>query len=157
LTSFLLREIVVAMKDCLPTILAASVLSLMACGSSTPSDGDAGLDVRGTEVAVSDAATSPFTIQVSTNPDPLRIGTKTSFQVTITGADGKPVVGATVEVTWLMTTMPDMGGMAVVTEKGNGVYLAEQMDFSMEGPWKVTVTVNAAGQKVSKVFEYELL
>jgi hypothetical protein len=55
-----------------------------------------------------------------------------------------------------MTTMPDMGGMAVVTEKGNGVYLAEQMDFSMEGSWKVTVTVNAAGQTFSKVFTYEL-
>jgi hypothetical protein len=151
------------MIDRVRTFLAVSVLSLMACGSSTPSDGDAGLDVRrGADVAVSDAvatdaASSTFTIRVSTNPDPLRIGTSTSFQLTITGADGKAVVGAAVDVTWLMTTMPDMGGMAVVTEKSNGVYLAEQMDFSMQGSWKVTVTVNAAGRTFSKVFTYELL
>jgi hypothetical protein len=156
------RAIVEPMIDAMRTLLAAAVLTLMACGSSTSSDGDAGRDVRrgadggGSGAVATDAALSAITIRVSTNPDPLRIGTSTTFHLTITGADGKPVVGATVDVTWFMTTMPDMGGTAVVTEQGNGVYLAQPMDFSMEGSWKVTVTVNVAGQNFSKVFTYEL-
>jgi hypothetical protein len=156
LTHSLIKEIVVAMIDRVRNLLAASVLSLMACGSSTPSDGGAGLDARrGADVAVSDAAPSAFTIRVSTDPDPPRIGPNTSFQLTIAGADGKAVVGATVDVTWLMPTMPDMGGTATVTEQGNGVYLADGVSFSMEGSWKVTVVVNAAGQKLSKDLTYD--
>jgi hypothetical protein len=49
------------------------------------------------------------TIEFHANPDPLKAGEDNSFQVRITGSDGKSVTDANVTLTLTMPAMPSMG------------------------------------------------
>jgi len=74
--------------------------------------------------------------------------------ISVTDAQGKPVAGATITTSVAMTSM-DMGtSHPAVAEKGAGQYAAT-VNFSMAGPWLVTVKVAAPGQKVqTKAFDF---
>ena len=76
------------------------------------------------------------------------------LDITLADAQGKPVVGATITTSVAMTSM-DMGTThPAVTEKGAGKY-AVTVNFSMAGPWRVTVKVTAPSQKPqSKAFDF---
>ena len=66
--------------------------------------------------------------------------------ISVTDAQGKPVAGATITTTVAMTSM-DMGtSHPAVAEKGAGQYAAT-VNFSMAGPWRVTVKVTPPGLK----------
>ena len=65
-------------------------------------------------------------IDFSTDPSPPRKGANI-VRVKLTSADGKPVAGAQVTVTFFMPAMPAMGmaamhAVATLTDKGNGIY-----------------------------------
>jgi len=77
-----------------------------------------------------------------------------ALTISVTDAQGKPVAGATITTTVAMTSM-DMGTThPTVAEKGAGQYAAT-VNFSMAGPWRVTVKVAAPGQKVqTKAFDF---
>lgn len=88
-------------------------------------------------------------IDFSTNPSPPRKGANT-LRVQLGGADGKPVTGAQVTVTFFMPAMPAMGmgaqrAVATLAEQGQGVY-SGSLQLAAGGTWQVTAAVARNGQ-----------
>lgn len=97
------------------------------------------------------AAKEQVHIDFNTEPSPARKGSNT-VRVKLTGADGKPVTGAQVKVTFYMPAMPAMGmaaahAVSTPAEKGQGNYEGP-LQLGSGGTWSVTVTVARNGQTV---------
>jgi Cu(I)/Ag(I) efflux system membrane fusion protein/cobalt-zinc-cadmium efflux system membrane fusion protein len=100
----------------------------------------------------SQEATQQLHIAFSTNPNPARKGSNL-IHVSLTDADGKPIVGAQPAVTFFMPAMPAMSmaaahATATLADKGNGIYEGPvQLDSG--GTWQVTVTVQRGNKTVA--------
>jgi nitrogen fixation protein FixH len=102
------------------------------------------------------AASAPTTgqeLNISFKSDPARPKTgDNKLEVSVTGADGKPVDDATVTAQFYMPAMPamnmpEMRNNVVLQAAGNGVYRGvEQLE--MAGTWNVTVNVVRNGEKI---------
>lgn len=115
-------------KLTLVPILAVLFVLLAACGqTATPAPDTSG----------------QVNITLSTSPAPAMMG-DVELILTVTGADGKPVDGATVDVSADHTDMTGMSMSGVATGQGSGRY-AIQTNFSMSGNWKLTVYVRKEG------------
>lgn len=87
-------------------------------------------------------------VELTTEPTPPRKGSNL-FRVKLTGANGAPVAGAQVNVTFFMAAMPAMGMAAMRTsvelaDKGNGMYEGKG-DLGSGGTWQVTITARQNG------------
>jgi hypothetical protein len=94
----------------------------------------------------STATTGGLDFALSLNPDPPRPGPSTLI-LQVQTAQGLPISGAQVRWAVDMTNMnmgPQGGQM---TDLGAGKYQT-RAQFSMGGPWRITVTVSQAGQAV---------
>jgi RND family efflux transporter MFP subunit len=103
----------------------------------------------GTAVSIN----AQVSIDYSSTPSPPRPGSNT-FRVKLTGADGAPVTGAQVTVTYFMAAMPAMGMAAMrtvstLTEKGGGMYEGPGQ-VQMGGTWQVTVLATKNGQTLAQ-------
>lgn len=88
----------------------------------------------------------------STPPTPHK-GANT-FRVKLTGADGTPITGAQVTVTFFMPAMPAMGmaamrNVATLSDKGAGVYEGPGQ-LQVGGSWQVTVVATKNGQTIAQ-------
>ncbi len=86
---------------------------------------------------------------LSSDPDPPHKGQNT-FRVKLSSADGKPISGAQVTVTFFMPAMPGMGmaemkTTATLNDKGNGMYEG-QGELGSGGTWQVTIVAQQNGQ-----------
>jgi len=102
--------------------------------------------------AAMNAPAQQIGIDLSTEPDPPRKGANV-VRIMLTGADGKPVTGAEVSVTFLTAAMPAMGmaamrDVATLANRGNGLYEGP-LQLQTEGTWQVTVTVQRGGQTIA--------
>jgi uncharacterized GH25 family protein len=79
------------------------------------------------------------TIFLSTDPNPLRLGTAT-FMIDVKDKSGKPVDNATVSFDINMTAMNMGTQQGNASPQGNGRYAASGR-MSMRGPWKVSTKV----------------
>ena len=116
-------------------IVLLSVL-LAACGSgsaASPAPQDPG---------------KPVNIEVATDPNPAAMG-DIELVLSITDSSGKPIEGATVDVTATHTDMTGMDTSGAATEQGGGKY-AINADFSMSGNWKLKVYVRKEGLDYSE-------
>jgi Cu(I)/Ag(I) efflux system membrane fusion protein/cobalt-zinc-cadmium efflux system membrane fusion protein len=91
-------------------------------------------------------------IELTTQPTPPRKGANT-VQVKLTGADGRPVTGAQVSVTFFMPAMPAMSMAAqhaatTLQDKGQGLYEGP-LALDSGGTWQVTVTAQRGAQIVA--------
>lgn len=82
-------------------------------------------------------------IDLSTTPSPPHKGAN-SVRVKLAGADGKPITGAQVNVTFYMPAMPAMGMAAIkkattLVDRGDGVYEAT-LELPSGGSYQVTIT-----------------
>ena len=98
------------------------------------------------------AASAQATIELTTEPSPPRKGSNL-FRVKLTAADGKPVTGAQVNVTFFMAAMPAMGMAAMrtsvdLTDRGGGVYEGKGT-LDSGGTWQVTLTAQQNGTKIA--------
>ena len=92
-------------------------------------------------------------IDYSSTPSPPHVGGNV-FRAKLTGADGAPVTGAQVTVTYFMAAMPAMGmaamrTVATLNEKGGGVYEGAGQ-VQMGGTWQVTVLATKNGQTLAQ-------
>ena len=90
--------------------------------------------------------------ELTTEPDPPRKGSNT-FRVKITDANGAPISGAEVSVTFSTPAMPAMGmaaerAAAALADKGNGVFEGPAQ-LPSGGTYQVTVTVQRGGQTLA--------
>jgi membrane fusion protein, copper/silver efflux system len=91
-------------------------------------------------------------VEISTDPAPPRKGSNT-IRAKLADANGAPISGAEVSVTFFMPAMPAMGmaGMrtpVTLSDKGNGLYEGSaQLDSG--GTWQVTIVAKKNGQIVA--------
>ena len=93
------------------------------------------------------------TLEYSSDPSTPRAGSN-NLRVKLTGADGAPITGAQVTVTFFMPAMPAMGmaamrSVATLSEKGGGIYEGPG-EVQMGGTWQVTVLATKAGQTIAQ-------
>ena len=103
--------------------------------------------------AAMNTPTAQITIDYSSTPSPPHAGSNV-FRAKLTGADGAPVSGAQVTVTYFMAAMPAMGmaamrTVATLNEKGGGVYEGPGQ-VQMGGTWQVTVLATKNGQTLGQ-------
>lgn len=88
-------------------------------------------------------------IDFSTQPAPARKGANI-VRIEATGADGKPLTGAQVNVVFFMPAMPAMGMAALRAETNLAERAAGTYDGTLQlnsgGTWNVTITVSRNGQ-----------
>jgi YtkA-like len=72
--------------------------------------------------------------------------------VTLTGADGKPIDGATVFMEQDMPAMPMNSNQPLGEPLGSGQYRITGV-FSMEGDWRLVIHANVAGQEYAATFD----
>jgi Cu(I)/Ag(I) efflux system membrane fusion protein/cobalt-zinc-cadmium efflux system membrane fusion protein len=89
------------------------------------------------------------TAELKNDPDPPHKG-KNTFRVKLTSADGKPIGGAQVTVTFFMAAMPAMGmaemrTVSTLDDKGNGTYEGRG-ELGSGGTWQVTVVARQNGR-----------
>lgn len=93
------------------------------------------------------------TLEYSSNPPTPRAGSN-NFRVKLTSADGAPITGAQVTVTFFMPAMPAMGmaamrNVATLSDKGGGLYEGPG-EVKMGGTWQVTVLATKGGQTIAQ-------
>ncbi len=87
---------------------------------------------------------APAKIEFHTDPDPIKAGEDNSFQVKVTGPDGKPVADANVTLTLIMPAMPAMGmaemksTIALPWVADHAMYMGKGQP-GMAGTWNVIV------------------
>lgn len=116
-----------------PILLAvASLATLVACNSDPQ------------PTSLGDGA--PVNITLRTEPDAPTMG-QVDLIVTLTDETGKPIDNAEVSLITSHKEMMgmDMGGQA--TAQGSGRYTVTA-DFTMSGPWLVTIEVRGVGAEV---------
>lgn len=90
--------------------------------------------------------------ELTTDPSPPARGSNT-FRVKLTGANGSPVSGAQVSVTFFMAAMPAMGMAAMKTavdlsDKGNGIYEGKG-ELDSGGTWQVSIVARQNGSVIA--------
>lgn len=90
----------------------------------------------------------PVNIKVDTNPNPAAMG-DIELVFDITDSNGKPIEGATVDVTATHIDMTGMDMSGAATEQGAGKY-AINANFSMSGNWELKVYVRKEGLDYSE-------
>jgi Cu(I)/Ag(I) efflux system membrane fusion protein/cobalt-zinc-cadmium efflux system membrane fusion protein len=118
-----------------------------AAGSNAPPSPGAGNTAQQQTGQPASTVNIDFTIA----PNPPQKGPNT-LHVKLT-ANGNPVFGADVGVTFFMPAMPAMGMAAIkktaqLTPKGNGLYEG-QINIDSTGTWDVTTVVQQNGQNVA--------
>jgi RND family efflux transporter MFP subunit len=93
------------------------------------------------------------TLEYSSDPSPPRKGSN-DFRVKLAGADGAPLFGAHVTVTFFMPAMPAMGMAAMrnvvtLSDKGGGLYEGAG-EVQTGGTWQVAVLATKAGQTIAQ-------
>jgi uncharacterized GH25 family protein len=99
-------------------------------------------------------ATSPVEFTLETNPAPPVAG-ENEIILKLQDQNGKPLTGATVDVSADHTDMTGMTMSGPATEQEDGKY-AITADFSMSGTWKITVYVRKEGLDVKKDFDLKI-
>jgi hypothetical protein len=94
-------------------------------------------------------------VTLNTPAGTLRVG-KNTLQFTVLDAAGKPISGAKVTTAVAMTSM-DMGTAHPQVREGKGGRYTTEVDFSMKGPWRVTLTVMQPSQKpFTQTFDFDV-
>ncbi len=96
-------------------------------------------------MAEKNSAVEGWKMSINTDPKTLAVG-KNMLDVTILDANGKPVTGAKVMGAVEMTSM-DMGVTKPKAQEGKDGHYMVPVEFSMKGPWRVTLTVTPPKQK----------
>jgi YtkA-like len=86
----------------------------------------------------------PLLLRVELMQQPPRSGEMTTLTFHMTDSQGLPIDDARLESSARMTNMVMETQPVKIAAFGQGVYVI-QLDFSMPGPWIVTVSVQAAG------------
>lgn len=106
----------------------------------------------GAAAAMNAPATAQAQAVLTTDPTPPTKGSNI-FRVKLTGANGNPIGGAQVNVTFFMAAMPAMGMAALKTsvdlnDKGAGMYEGKG-DLGSGGTWQVTITARQNGTVIA--------
>lgn len=115
----------------------AAVVALVAACSSSATDPASGAEFPATAYAHVACPTGACAIDVRTSPQPPRVGTL-AVELRVTGRDGEPVDGLTLDVTPMMAAHGHGAGVHPTIEAlGGGVYVARNVSCYMAGSWEL--------------------
>jgi hypothetical protein len=120
-------------------VIALLAVFLAACGSGS------------TDTSAPQDSGKAVNIRVDTDPNPAAMG-DIELVFNITDTNGKPIEGATVDVTATHIDMTGMDMSGSATEQSTGKY-AINANFSMSGNWKLKVYVRKEGIDYSEEIE----
>ncbi|HLK55260.1 MAG TPA: FixH family protein [Chthonomonadaceae bacterium] len=136
----------------------AEMMTLMMVGGSGMEHMKMGAMKSGKPKEGTPAATGQaegWQVVLNTKADMLTVG-KNTLDVTIMDPAGKPVTGAKVSSAVEMTSM-DMGVKRPLAKEGEAGHYLTDVEFSMKGPWRVTLTVIPPNQKpFTKALEFKI-
>lgn len=92
--------------------------------------------------------------EIAFDPEPPTAGLVVASVVLTDLATDDPIEGAAVTVEPYMPSMGHGSGEVIVSEEGDGLYLA-QWSFSMPGAWEVEVTVDEPEDHVTVAVDVE--
>ena len=99
-----------------------------------------------------------YQVTITSNLNPLQIGRMHSWVTNIATPDGRPVVGASIEVSGGMPAhnhgLPTSPRMTAELQEGQ--YLIEGVRFSMRGEWFILLTITANGITDSVSFDIDI-
>lgn len=110
--------------------------------------------LAGCAAQTQEETTASVKFNLQTNPSPPVTG-KNEIILMLHDQDGKPLTGATVDVSADHTEMTGMTMSGPATEQEDGKY-AITADFNMSGTWKITAYVRKDGLDVKKDFELKI-
>jgi hypothetical protein len=84
-------------------------------------------------------------LSATVSPNPPIVGDNT-LDIAVTDASGKPVTGLKLTTSVAMTSM-DMGTERPKVVEGQEGHYTTAVNFSMKGPWRVTLTASAPGNQ----------
>ena len=94
-------------------------------------------------------------VVMNTPSNAVKVG-KNPLEFTILDAAGKPVAGAKVTTAVAMTSM-DMGTAHPQAKEGKEGRYTTEVEFSMAGPWRITMSVASANQKsFTRAFDFNV-
>lgn len=102
-------------------------------------------DTKDMKMPDSAAPSAGWKVTVNSDPKTFKVGTN-MLDVTILDTGGKPVKGAKVMGSVEMTSM-DMGVTKPKAKEGKDGHYTVPVEFTMKGPWRVTLTVTPPKQK----------
>lgn len=79
-----------------------------------------------------------------------------TFRIRVATLGGQPVLGAKVEVLATMPAHAHEAPVPHVTDEGHGLYVVEDVIFSMPGLWQIRVVARTAQGSDGKTFQYEV-
>ena len=121
--------------------------------TKAPSDGHD--EMKGMEMPGDTTRSGEYKITIKSDPKTFNVG-KNALDVMIEDANGKPVTGAKVMSAVEMTSM-DMGVTKPKAQEGKDGRYTVPVQFSMKGPWRVTLTVTPPKQKAfTKAFDFQV-
>jgi hypothetical protein len=96
--------------------------------------------------------TPQASVELTSEPNPPNKGTNV-FRIRLTDANGSPISGAEISVTFFMPAMPAMGMAAMRTpvalsDKGDGVYEGSGV-LGSGGTWQTTILAKKNGQTIA--------
>jgi RND family efflux transporter MFP subunit len=102
--------------------------------------------------AASTTSATEGNVELSSDPTPPHKGSNV-FRVKLTDANGAPISGAEISVTFSMPAMPTMGMAAMripvtLSDKGNGLYEGSGQ-LESGGTWQVTILAKKNGQIIA--------
>lgn len=93
-----------------------------------------------------------FVVEIMVNQDELKVGLNT-MKIALHDEKDHALEGAVITV---IPWMPDMGHgvktKPVVTDKGKGLYIAENVEFSMSGLWMIKIKIKKDDVEDKAVF-----
>jgi len=152
---------------------ALLALLVVGCGGSSSSTGagSSGVDQQQQGLCANETRSTPFHVNLAEKSDsgnttvtivdaapalPAMGKVSDKYNVwtlSVTDASGKPVTNASISIS---PYMPDHRHYSpitpVITSKGDGTYVAESIEFSMEGFWQVVVTVKTGAASEDVLF-----
>jgi hypothetical protein len=122
--------------------LAAAVVGLSACGSSSHSD--ASLSFPETAMMTVTGSENHLNVAIRSSPQPPVLGL-TNFELTVTDSEGNPVSGLQLSV---VPWMPQMGHGTSITptvkEVNPGIYQVTQVYLFMPGEWALRTSFSGS-------------
>jgi hypothetical protein len=108
----------------------------------------AGCDAAATPQAVVTSGAGGLTARLSLSPAPAPVMKPLRLSVTLVDHSGQPLAGRDVTFELSMPSMAMAPNRPRVTATGDGVYAATTL-LSMEGRWRLTVSVGGPGRPVT--------
>ena len=123
------------------SVLVFATFATFASGCGSGGGGGAPADFSGAPVTTVMTAAGTYSVATRTSPNPITRGVN-SLELTVLDAKSAPASNVTVTaVPWMPAMGHGSSTVPTITNKGEGVYLLDDVNLFMPGRWEVRLTL----------------